>query len=176
MNLQRCHRDHFLLWAISCYAWDLPLRVLCFSSEMPLEKINFSFASVHQMEIVTGLEIGTCIHSLHSPRMLSGAALCTSFPLCLSLHELGHISALLDLESLVSLVMFILPGSHTLSVPFPHSFLNFGRWEITCMSECYKGSTSLHTDWLGISVFAPIYCSNGCSRISLGIILLVLFF
>lgn len=141
MNLQWRHRDHFFFfwWASSCYAWGLPLGVLCFSSEVPLEKINFSFASAHQMEIVLGLEIGTCIPSLHSPRMLSGAALCKSFSPCLSLCELWHVVALLDMESLVSLVVFILSGSYTLSVPFPHSSLNFGGgdWEIWWWHHIY---------------------------------------
>lgn len=169
-------RSFFFLWTISCCAWGLPLRVLCFSSEMPLEKIHFSFASAHQMEVGLGLEIGTCIHSLRSFRMLSGGALFKSFAPCLSLCELWHTAALLDQESLVSLVMFILSASYTLSVPFPHSSLNFGGWEIWWWHHIYVWVLQgfrLPTHWLAVHL---IYCSNGCSRISSNIIILVLSF
>jgi hypothetical protein len=41
--------------AIYCCVWDLPLRVVCFSSETPQEKNNFAFASGTQLEIASGL-------------------------------------------------------------------------------------------------------------------------
>lgn len=44
---------HFVL-AIDSWAWDVPLRVVCFPNETPLEKSKFSFASDFQLEIAVG--------------------------------------------------------------------------------------------------------------------------
>lgn len=54
--------------------FDMPptLRVVCFPSETPLEKINFSFASGYRLEI-GGLGMGARIHFSFSSGTPSGA-------------------------------------------------------------------------------------------------------
>lgn len=42
-----------------CWARGLPLRVFCTLSKTPLQKNKFSFASRYQLEIASGLVIGT---------------------------------------------------------------------------------------------------------------------
>ena len=46
--------------AIYCWAYSLPLRVVCFPSEMPLEETKFSFASGYQLEMTSQLGMGMC--------------------------------------------------------------------------------------------------------------------
>lgn len=48
--------------AIYCWTYSLSLRVVCFPDETPLEKIKFSFEDGYQLEISSGLGMGTCAH------------------------------------------------------------------------------------------------------------------
>ena len=49
------------MFAIYCWAWGLPLNVVNILSETPMENINFSFASCHQM-IAPWLGLGDCVY------------------------------------------------------------------------------------------------------------------
>ena len=55
------HRVNFVL-AIYCWAWSLPLRVICTPSETPLEKTKFSFVSNCQLEMASGLGMGALVN------------------------------------------------------------------------------------------------------------------
>lgn len=57
-------------------AWGLPLRMICFPSEISLEETIVLFASDYQLEIASGLGMGHVSTSLISPRTLSGVDVC----------------------------------------------------------------------------------------------------
>lgn len=75
------------------------LRVVCFPSETPLEKINFSFASGYRLEIGCGLGMGARIHFSFSSGTPSGA-----YPILAAPVFVPREPALLYLEGLDSLV------------------------------------------------------------------------
>lgn len=41
-------------------AGRVPLRIVCFPSQTPVEKTKFAFASGYQLEFASGLKIGFC--------------------------------------------------------------------------------------------------------------------
>lgn len=53
--------EFIFLQAIYCWASSLPLKVLCFASEIPLDKTKFSFASCYQQESASELGMGICL-------------------------------------------------------------------------------------------------------------------
>ena len=55
-TLRKYHWAWFVL-AI-CWAWDLPLSVVCLPSGTPLGKTNFSFESACQLERTSGFLVG----------------------------------------------------------------------------------------------------------------------
>lgn len=55
-DIQWCRLVHFLL-VIDCWDCRPPLRVVCFSSETPLDKAGFSFASSYQLYIASELRM-----------------------------------------------------------------------------------------------------------------------
>lgn len=60
-DLQRYCWVIFVL-TICFWAWDLPLRVVCIFRESPLKGTNSSFASGYQVEIASGVVMGSCAH------------------------------------------------------------------------------------------------------------------
>ena len=73
------------LLAIYSWAYSLPLRVVCFPSETPLEKTKFSFASGYQLEIASGLGMGRVSTSPLSTGTPSGLDPCRECTFCQSL-------------------------------------------------------------------------------------------
>lgn len=67
-NLQRCPWVPFPQ-AIDCLACSLPLKVVCFPSETPVEKTQFSFASGYWLEIASELGMGLCLFFLSLPSL-----------------------------------------------------------------------------------------------------------
>jgi hypothetical protein len=62
---------------ISCWARSPPLRVVCFSTDTPLEETKLSFANGYQLEAVSGLGIEAHDHfSFSFAGTLSGADWC----------------------------------------------------------------------------------------------------
>jgi hypothetical protein len=79
------------------WAFNLFVRIVGFDSETPLEEIKISFARGYQLEISSGLGIGTCVHvsSPFSSRALCGADLCSACTCCPGLSEFTYVPVLL---------------------------------------------------------------------------------
>ena len=59
----RNSKDTLIYFSVVTFlACSLLSRGVCFSSETPLEETKFSFVSGYQLELVSGLGMGACIH------------------------------------------------------------------------------------------------------------------
>lgn len=106
--------------ATNCWAWCLPLVVVCIPSEIPLEKLILHLQVVNRLTIAFGLWMATFVYFLS----LCAATpfvpyLCRSCECCHSLCEFICFYVLLLLESLVSLVSSIPCSSHNFLPPIP---------------------------------------------------------
>lgn len=111
------HTIEFVL----CWLWSL---AFCTSCESLLEKTNFSFPSVCQLERVSELGIGVSSISPLSSRTPMGPDLCRSCACCHSLRGFLRMSTVLCLEGFVCLVPSIPSGAYNLPTSFPQGSLS----------------------------------------------------
>lgn len=156
------------MFAIYCLAWELPLRLVCFSSETLLENTNSTFAS-------------NCNWDTHP---------CRTCACCHSLWEFIHVPAMVCLKCLDFLVFSISFGSYPIFTSFsresPKSWGKGFDGDILFRAECFKFFHTLHIVWLWIYGFLQYCCRRKLlrwwvskegihehSRMSIGVILLL---
>ena len=82
-NKQTGHKKHEVCFVLANCPWHgAHLEFLHMLSDTPLEKPIFPFSSRYQLQIVSWLVLGTCVHTQHwHPGTLSGLNLCGLFVL-----------------------------------------------------------------------------------------------
>lgn len=94
----------------------LPLRVVCFPSETPLEGTNLSYASGYQRETGSGLKMGAHVHFSFHMWDTSGADLCRPYACCLSMRLSSYMGlSCQHLGGPGSLLFSTSSGSYTLT-------------------------------------------------------------
>lgn len=142
------------LCSICCWLCSLPLRVISFPSETPLEKTICKCLSVGDGFWVGDGSMLPFLRSalgLHLVQTHGGLRLVPQF---LWFHVcVDHV----DLEGLVSMVSSILTGSYTLSASSSVGPWEGGIWwQHPFGPECSKVFHSLHNIWLWVWIFVPI--------------------
>ena len=97
-------------------AWGLAFKMVCKLSEVPLEKINFSFVIGNQLDMVSQLEMWFVFISLLSAGTHQALTCAGSMHAVTSLGEFICASVLLCSESLVSLLFSIPSGTYNFSI------------------------------------------------------------
>lgn len=117
-NLQRCHWVRFVL-AISCWAWGLPLRLMCIASEICWKELIFRLLVVVKWETTCGLDMGACVHFSQCWETCVAPLIwhrpVRALYMLTYLFEFICVLVLLCLEVLVSMVSFIPSISYDLS-------------------------------------------------------------
>lgn len=127
--------------ALFCWAWGLPLNMICIPSETPLWKTNFSFVSRYQLKTAFGLGMGLVSISPLSSWTLSGLDLCRPCTCCaVTVSEFVCISPIVSGRPCLPPWCFHPPGSFSLSTS---SFAEFSElWE----EEIHGDNLSLERD------------------------------
>lgn len=109
-NIMRQKPSINTIQLIYCCRWGLPLSMICISSKVPLEKAKFYIESTYQLEIGSGLGMGSHVFWTYA------GPVCGAY--CHSLCEFIRASVLWCREDpFFSLVFSILSDSYNLLRP-----------------------------------------------------------